>query len=90
LLESGSEKIRRTVVRESEVNHWLYVVLIYSERRLYERSNWLIRQIFRRKINIREDKMLLNHCLLELGLPKVDVSEQVFGSVVGECIARLL
>jgi hypothetical protein len=77
LLESRSEKIRRTVVRESEVNHWLYVVLIFSERSLHERSNWLTRQIFKRKINIREDKLLLYHCLLELGLPKVNVSEQV-------------
>jgi hypothetical protein len=75
LLESGSEKIRQTVVRESEVNRWLYVVLIYSERRLHERSDWLICQIFIGKINIREDKLLLYHCLLELGLPKVSVSE---------------
>jgi hypothetical protein len=28
------------------------------------------------EINIREDKLLLYHCLLELGLPKVSVSEQ--------------
>jgi hypothetical protein len=77
LLESGSEKICRTVVRESEVNRWLYVVLICSERRLHERSNWLTRQIFKGKLNIREDKLLLYHCLLELGLPKVNVSEQV-------------
>jgi hypothetical protein len=76
LLENGSARIRRTVVRESEVNHRLYVVLICSERRLYECSNWLTHQIFRRKINIREEKLILYHCLLELGLPKVSVSEQ--------------
>jgi hypothetical protein len=51
-------------------------VLICSERRLLEHSNWLTRQIFKGKINIREDKLLLFHCLLELGLPKVNVSEQ--------------
>jgi hypothetical protein len=67
LLESGSEKIRQTVVRESELNHWLYVVLIHSDRRLSGRSYWKLRQIFRRKINIREDKLLLYHCLLESG-----------------------
>jgi hypothetical protein len=76
LLESGSEKIRQTVVRESGVNRWLYVLLIYSDRRLGGGSYWKLRQIFRRKINIREDKLLLYHCLLELGLPKVSVSEQ--------------
>jgi hypothetical protein len=27
------------------------------------------------EINIREDKLLLYHCLLELGSPKVNVSE---------------
>jgi hypothetical protein len=50
-------------------------VLICSERRLLEHSNWLTRQIFKEKINIREEKLLLYHCLLELGLPKVKVSE---------------
>jgi hypothetical protein len=39
---------------------------------------WKLRQIFRRKINIREDKLLLYHCLLELGLPKVNVSEHLW------------
>jgi hypothetical protein len=53
-------------------------VLICTERRLLERSNWLTRQIFKGKINIREDKLLLYHCLLELGLPKVNVSEQFY------------
>jgi hypothetical protein len=53
-----------------------YVVLICSERRLHERSNWLTRQIFKGKINIREEKLLLYHCLIELGVPKVNVSEQ--------------
>jgi hypothetical protein len=52
--------------------------LICSERRLYECSNWLTTQIFTRKINIREEKLLLYHCLLELGLPKVSVSEQFY------------
>jgi hypothetical protein len=70
LLESGSEKILRTVVRESEVNRWLYVLLICSERRLRERSNWLTCQIFKGKINIREDKLLLYNCLLELDYQK--------------------
>jgi hypothetical protein len=31
---------------------------------------WKLRQIFRRKINIWEDKLLLYHCLLELGYQK--------------------
>jgi hypothetical protein len=39
---------------------------------------WKLRQIFRRKINIREDKLVLYHCLLELGLPKVNLSEHLF------------
>jgi hypothetical protein len=30
------------------------------------------------EINIREDKLLLYHCLLELGSPKVNVSEQQY------------
>jgi hypothetical protein len=41
--------------REPVVSIWLYVVLICSERRLLACSNWLIRQIFIRKINIREE-----------------------------------
>jgi hypothetical protein len=35
------------------------------------------------EINIREDKLLLYHCLLELGSPNVNVSEQY--SVVDYC-----
>jgi hypothetical protein len=55
LLESGSARIHRTVAREPKVSIWLYVVLICSERSLWERSHWLTCQIFRRKINIREE-----------------------------------
>jgi hypothetical protein len=41
--------------REPKVSIWLYIVKICSERRLLECSNWLTRQIFIRKINIREE-----------------------------------
>jgi hypothetical protein len=37
------------------------------------------------EINIREDKLLLYHCLLELGSPKVNVSEHI-----QYCYSRLL
>jgi hypothetical protein len=57
-------------------------VLIFSNWRLSGHSYWKLCQIFRRKINIREDKLLLYHCLLELGLPKVNVSEQACTGIV--------
>jgi hypothetical protein len=41
--------------REPDVSVWLYMVKICSERRLYECSNRLTRQIFITKINIREE-----------------------------------
>jgi hypothetical protein len=52
LLESGN---LQDSGREPVVSIWLYVILICSERRLLERSNWLTRQIFMRKINVREE-----------------------------------
>jgi hypothetical protein len=52
-------------------------VKICSERRLLECSNWLTRQIFIRKINIREE---ICYCLLESGLQKFNVSEQFYPS----------
>jgi hypothetical protein len=52
--KSGSARIHRTV---AESLKWAsdYVVKICSERRLLECANWLTRQIFIRKINIREE-----------------------------------
>jgi hypothetical protein len=41
--------------REPKVSVWLYIVKICSERRLCECSNRLTRQIFIKKINIREE-----------------------------------
>jgi hypothetical protein len=56
----------------------MYILIV----RLKGYSYWKLRQIVR-KINIREDKLLFYHCLLELGTQKVNVSEQV---VVKMCL----
>jgi hypothetical protein len=47
LLESGSEKIRQTVIIASKVIRWLYVVMIILIWRLIGCSYWKFRQIFR-------------------------------------------
>jgi hypothetical protein len=64
--ESGSEKIHQTVIGRHIVIRWLYVVMVYSD---IEAERVLLSEITPdiRKINIREDKLLLYHCLLELG-----------------------
>jgi hypothetical protein len=78
LLESGSEKIRQTVIRET-----LSDPLIICCDDIFWYGGWLgalIRNYARylEEINIREDKLLLYHSLLELGTQKVNVSEHSY------------
>jgi hypothetical protein len=70
LLEGGSEKIRQTVIRETFSDS-----LIICCDDIFWKGGWLgalIRNYARylEEINIREDKLLLYHCLLELGTLK--------------------
>jgi hypothetical protein len=75
LLESGSEKIRQTVIRA--IRKWSVDYMLWWYILIWMLSGTLIRNYARylEEINIREDKLLLYHCLLELGSPKVNVSE---------------
>jgi hypothetical protein len=52
---------------------WWYILIVGLSEHFY----WKLRQIFRRN-KYREDKLLLYHCLLELGTQKVNVSEQLY------------
>jgi hypothetical protein len=76
LLERGSEKIRQTVVRETFSDP-----LIICCDGIFWYGGWLGALIgnyarYLEEINIREDKLLFYHSLLELGTQKVNVSEQ--------------
>jgi hypothetical protein len=77
LLESGSEKIRQKVIRETFSDP-----LIICCDDIFWYGDWLGALIgnyarYLEEINIREDKLLLYHCLLELGSQKVNVSEHL-------------